>query len=53
MVNPEKCSGCDLCGMYCPDFAIFGFKNTDEAKPATTAAAPAPKEQEATNVDAR
>src|SRR5271165_3185549 len=47
MVNPEKCSGCDLCGMYCPDFAIFGFKNTDEAKPATTAAAPAPKEQEA------
>ena len=53
MVNPEKCSGCDLCGMYCPDFAIFGFKNTDEAKQATTAAAPATKEQEATNVDAR
>jgi 2-oxoglutarate ferredoxin oxidoreductase subunit delta len=26
MVNPEKCSGCDLCGMYCPDFAIFGYK---------------------------
>ncbi len=26
MVHPEKCSGCDLCGMYCPDFAIFGFK---------------------------
>ena len=22
----EKCSGCDLCGMYCPDFAIFGAR---------------------------
>ena len=26
VVHPEKCSGCDLCGMYCPDFAIFGTK---------------------------
>ena len=26
MVNAEKCSGCDLCGMYCPDFAIYGFR---------------------------
>ncbi len=26
MVHPDKCSGCDLCGMYCPDFAIFGYK---------------------------
>ena len=26
MVNSEKCSGCDLCGMYCPDFAIYGIK---------------------------
>jgi 2-oxoglutarate ferredoxin oxidoreductase subunit delta len=26
VVAPEKCSGCDLCGMYCPDFAIFGSK---------------------------
>jgi 2-oxoglutarate ferredoxin oxidoreductase subunit delta len=25
-VHAEKCSGCDLCGMYCPDFAIFGWK---------------------------
>jgi 2-oxoglutarate ferredoxin oxidoreductase subunit delta len=24
--DPEKCSGCDLCGMYCPDFAIYAFK---------------------------
>jgi 2-oxoglutarate ferredoxin oxidoreductase subunit delta len=26
VVAPEKCSGCDLCGMYCPDFAIYGQK---------------------------
>ena len=26
MVNAEKCSGCDLCGMYCPDFAIYGYR---------------------------
>ena len=27
VVHPEKCSGCDLCGMYCPDFAIYGTKS--------------------------
>jgi 2-oxoglutarate ferredoxin oxidoreductase subunit delta len=26
VVAPEKCSGCDLCGMYCPDFAIYGYR---------------------------
>src|SRR5208337_4200575 len=26
VVHPEKCSGCDLCGMYCPDFAICAAK---------------------------
>jgi 2-oxoglutarate ferredoxin oxidoreductase subunit delta len=26
VVAPEKCSGCNLCGMYCPDFAIYGQK---------------------------
>jgi len=30
-VAPDKCSGCDLCGMYCPDFAIYG-KRTQEPK---------------------
>jgi len=30
-VHPEKCSGCDLCGMYCPDFAICAAK-VDPAK---------------------
>jgi 2-oxoglutarate ferredoxin oxidoreductase subunit delta len=24
--KPEACNGCDLCGGYCPDFAIFGIK---------------------------
>jgi Pyruvate/2-oxoacid:ferredoxin oxidoreductase delta subunit len=31
MVAPEKCSGCDLCGMYCPDFAIHGWKTGETA----------------------
>jgi 2-oxoglutarate ferredoxin oxidoreductase subunit delta len=31
VVHPEKCSGCDLCGMYCPDFAICATK-VDPAK---------------------
>ncbi len=35
MVHPDKCSGCDLCGMYCPDFAIFGFKEPAPPKEAT------------------
>jgi len=26
VIFPETCSGCDLCGMYCPDFAIYGAK---------------------------
>jgi 2-oxoglutarate ferredoxin oxidoreductase subunit delta len=29
VVHPEKCSGCDLCGMYCPDFAIYGTKSAE------------------------
>ena len=32
VVQPEKCSGCDLCGMYCPDFAIYGHKNHPATK---------------------
>jgi 2-oxoglutarate ferredoxin oxidoreductase subunit delta len=39
MVHPDKCSGCDLCGMYCPDFAIFGFK---EPAPSKETKAPVP-----------
>jgi len=28
------CNGCDMCGMYCPDFAIFGinFKKQQKEK---------------------
>jgi 2-oxoglutarate ferredoxin oxidoreductase subunit delta len=58
LVHPEKCSGCDLCGMYCPDFAIFGFKNEGE-KAATAktaepqAVAPVPTETEEEAQDAR
>ena len=26
LARPEDCSGCNLCGFYCPDFAIFGLK---------------------------
>ena len=36
-VNPDKCSGCDLCGMYCPDFAIYGFRVKEAAKTAAGA----------------
>lgn len=36
VVAPDKCSGCDLCGMYCPDFAIHGHR---EPKPEAKAAA--------------
>jgi len=33
MAHPDKCSGCDLCGMYCPDFAIYGFKQAEKPEP--------------------
>lgn len=24
--NEAGCTGCDLCGLYCPDFAIYGIR---------------------------
>jgi hypothetical protein len=33
--------------MYCPDFAIFGFKNDGEKKEAPKVAVPAPSPEEA------
>jgi 2-oxoglutarate ferredoxin oxidoreductase subunit delta len=35
IVAPEKCSGCNMCGMICPDFAIWSEKlvrEKDEAE---------------------
>jgi 2-oxoglutarate ferredoxin oxidoreductase subunit delta len=26
LTNEQGCTGCDLCGLYCPDFAIFGIR---------------------------
>ncbi|MGC2111041.1 MAG: 4Fe-4S binding protein [Candidatus Korobacteraceae bacterium] len=54
MVHPDKCSGCDLCGMYCPDFAIFGFKQAALPKEATTTTvAPPPEAEPKEEQDAR
>jgi 2-oxoglutarate ferredoxin oxidoreductase subunit delta len=32
VVNLKECTGCDLCGMICPDFAIYGVlpKNSNK-----------------------
>jgi 2-oxoglutarate ferredoxin oxidoreductase subunit delta len=27
LAHKDTCSGCDICGMVCPDFAIYGFMN--------------------------
>jgi 2-oxoglutarate ferredoxin oxidoreductase subunit delta len=24
LARPDDCNGCDLCGLYCPDFSIHG-----------------------------
>ena len=41
LVNAEGCTGCDLCGLYCPDFAIYGvilkqFRPSVVGKPTPT-----------------
>ncbi len=25
-LEDKNCTGCDQCGAYCPDFAIFGYR---------------------------
>jgi len=32
IANLTACTGCDLCGLYCPDFAIHGLKVATGAK---------------------
>ncbi len=32
LARPGDCSGCNLCGLYCPDFAIFGIRYADLEK---------------------
>jgi 2-oxoglutarate ferredoxin oxidoreductase subunit delta len=32
LARPDECTGCDLCGLYCPDFAIFGMRHKDLEK---------------------
>jgi 2-oxoglutarate/2-oxoacid ferredoxin oxidoreductase subunit alpha len=41
LARPDDCNGCDMCGLYCPDFAIFGerWQKLDER---LAAAAPTP-----------
>jgi len=32
LVRPHDCTGCNMCGLYCPDFAIFGMRYKDLVK---------------------
>ena len=32
LASPVDCTGCDLCGLYCPDFAIYGIRFKDLEK---------------------
>ncbi|HXG01644.1 MAG TPA: 4Fe-4S binding protein [Bacteroidota bacterium] len=25
LISQELCNGCNICGLMCPDFAIYGF----------------------------
>jgi 2-oxoglutarate ferredoxin oxidoreductase subunit delta len=44
-VTPEKCNGCDLCGMYCPDFAIHGYRADKAAAAEAAVPATEPKKE--------
>ena len=43
--NPDKSSGCDLCGMFCPDFASYGYRTKDNKPAEATAQTPAEPEE--------
>jgi 2-oxoglutarate ferredoxin oxidoreductase subunit delta len=32
LVDPDGCTGCDLCGLFCPDFAIYGVMVKSESR---------------------
>jgi len=45
LAKPDGCTGCDLCGLYCPDFAIYGVMLKDGAPPKPDADPPAAETQ--------
>jgi len=47
--NPDMCNGCDMCGLVCPDFAIFGYRLKPAEKPAEKPAAEKPQTADATH----
>ena len=34
LTREDGCTGCDLCGLYCPDFAIFAVREPAPSRPA-------------------
>jgi 2-oxoglutarate ferredoxin oxidoreductase subunit delta len=33
LIREDGCTGCDLCGLYCPDFAIFAVRERVAVEP--------------------
>jgi 2-oxoglutarate ferredoxin oxidoreductase subunit delta len=32
VLKEDGCTGCELCGLFCPDFAIFGMRIKEDKK---------------------
>ncbi|MGA9117158.1 MAG: 4Fe-4S binding protein [Bacteroidota bacterium] len=32
LVSQDACTGCNVCGLMCPDFAVFGFVQKKNAR---------------------
>ncbi len=43
LAHPDGCTGCDLCGLYCPDFAIYAVM-VKRVPPAANGSKPARRE---------